>query len=187
VKWHRDATELFDSSLPERVRTNLRSAFCGLRLLEALCLALGTTWNAVFPIPMDICARYLESSAKDFLLDGGTHNQSVVDETFEIMSRMDLDPRNDYVISDDGKLLYIRLAKVYDDYTKYRKDYAITGEVLAYREFRKQLQHSDLFVAGNQQKRMGDRNQKVWVLRFDALAQRCDVSGFMVDDVRPLT
>ena len=107
--------------------------------------------------------------------------------TFEIMSRMDLDPRNDYVISDDGKLLYIRLAKVYDDYTKYRKDYAITGEVLAYREFRKQLQHSDLFVAGNQQKRMGDRNQKVWVLRFDALAQRCDVSGFMVDDVRPLT
>ena len=46
---------------------------------------------------------------------------------------------------------------------------------------------SDLFVAGNQQKRMGDRNQKVWVLRFDALAQRCDVSGFMVDDVRPLT
>ncbi|MDO5118329.1 MAG: hypothetical protein Q4D34_07570, partial [Eggerthellaceae bacterium] len=187
VQWHRDAASLFDSSLPERVRTNLRSAYCGLRLLEALCLALGTSWNAVFHIPMEICARSLESSAMDFLLDGGTHNQSVVDETFEIMSRMELDARNDYVISDDGKLMFIRLAKVYDDYTKYRKDYAITGEVLAYREFRKQLQHSDLFVAGNQQKRMGDRNQKVWVLRFDVLAQRCDVSGFMVDDVRPLS
>ena len=90
------------------------------------------------------------------------------------------------MISDDGKLLYIRLAKVYDDYTKYRKDYAITGEVLSYKEFRKQLQHSDLFVAANQQRRMGDKSQKVWVLRFDILAQRCDVSGFIVDDVRPL-
>ena len=186
AKWHLDSGALFDSNLPERVRTNLRSAYCGLRLLEALCLALGTTWNAVFPIPMEICVRYLESSAKDFLLDGGTHNQSVVDETFEIMSRMDLDPKNDYALSDDGKLLYIRLAKVYDDYTKYRKDYAITGEVLSYKEFRKQLQHSDLFVAANQQRRMGDKSQKVWVLRFDILAQRCDVSGFIVDDVRPL-
>ena len=187
AKWHQGASTLFDSNLPERVRANLRSAYCGLRLLETLCQSLGTTWNDVFPIPMDTCARYLESSAKDFLLDGGTHNQSVIDETFEIMSRMALDPKNDYAISDDGKLLYIRLAKVYDDYTKYRKDYAITGEVLAYREFRKQLQHSDLFVAANQQKRMGDRNQKVWTLRFDLLSQRCDVSGFIVDGIRPLT
>ena len=186
VKWHRDAIALFDSSLPERVRTNLRGAYCGLRLLEALCLTLGTTWNAVFAMPMEICARFLEMSAKDFLLDGGTHNQSVVDETFEIMSRMDLDPRNDYALSDDRKYIYIRLAKVYDDYTKYRKDHAISGEVLAYKEFRRQLQHSDLFVAANQQRRMGDKSQKVWVLRFDLLAQRCDVSGFVVDDVVPL-
>jgi len=187
VSWHRDAAALFDSSLPERVRTNLRGAYCGLRLLEALCVSLGTTWNTVFAMPMDICARFLEMSAKDFLLDGGTHNQSVVDETFEIMSRMDLDPRNDYALSDDGKFIYIRLAKVYDDYTKYRKDYAISGEVLAYKEFRRQLQHSDLFVAANQQRRMGDKSQKVWVLRYDLLAQRCDVSGFVVDDVVPLT
>jgi len=102
------------------------------------------------------------------------------------MSRMDLDPRNDYALSDDRKYIYIRLAKVYDDYTKYRKDHAISGEVLAYKEFRRQLQHSDLFVAANQQRRMGDKSQKVWVLRFDLLAQRCDVSGFVVDDVVPL-
>jgi beta-phosphoglucomutase-like phosphatase (HAD superfamily) len=79
-----------------------------------------------------------------------------------------------------------RLAKVYDDYTRYRKDYAISGEVLGYKEFRKQLQHSDLFVAANQQKRMGEKNQKVWVLRLDTMGQRCDVSGFMNDEIKPL-
>lgn len=184
--WHKDAAGLFDRNLPERVRTNLRGAYCGLKLLEAVCASLGAEWKAVFPHSMELCARYLETSAKDFLLDGGTHNQSVVDETFEIMSRMNLDPKNDYQFSDDGQLLYIRLAKVYDDYTRYRKDYAITGEVLAYKEFRKQLQHSDLFVAANEQKRMGEKSVKVWILRFDLLSQRCDVSGFITDDIRPL-
>ena len=184
--WHRDAAGLFDRNLPERVRTNLRGAYCGLKLLEAVCASLGAEWKAVFPHSMELCARYLETSAKDFLLDGGTHNQSVVDETFEIMSRMNLDPKNDYQFSDDGQLLYIRLAKVYDDYTRYRKDYAITGEVLAYKEFRKQLQHSDLFVAANEQKRMGEKSVKVWILRFDLLSQRCDVSGFITDDIKPL-
>lgn len=184
--WHTEAAGHFDAGLPERVRTNLRGAYCGLKLTEALCTSLGIGWDSVFPYTLMQCAKFLETSAKDFLLDGGTHNQSVVDETFEIMSRMSLDPKNDYQFSDDGSLLYIRLNKVYDDYTRYRKDYAIQGEVLTDREFRKQLKHSDLFVEANKQKRMGEKNQKVWVLRFDILSQRCDVSGFLTDDVKPL-
>ena len=184
--WHRDAAEMFDSNLPERVRNNLRGAYCGLKLIEKLCVSLGLGWDMVFPYSLTMCSKFLETSAKDYLLDGGTHNQSVVDETFEIMSRMSLDPKNDYQVSEDGTLLYIRLAKVYDDYTRYRKDYAISGEVLGYKEFRKQLQHSDLFVAANQQKRMGEKNQKVWVLRLDTMGQRCDVSGFMNDEIKPL-
>ena len=184
--WHEDAGNLFDKNLPERVLANLCSAYCGLKLIEALCGKLTVDWNAVFPYTLDICSKYLEASAKEFLLDGGTHNQSVVDETFEIMSRMRLDPKCDYQISANGEVMYIRLPKVYDDYTRYRKDYAISGEVLAYKEFKRQLQHSDIFMASNMTRRMGDSPAKVWMLRYDVLSQRCDVSGFQADDAKPL-
>ena len=79
------------------------------------------------------------------------------------------------------------VTKIYDDYTRYRKDYAIQGEVLTYTEFKRQLKHSDLYVDSNYQRRMGEKNQKVWVVRFDLLSSRSDVSGFIADDVKPLT
>ena len=49
------------------------------------------------------------------------------------------------------------------------------------------IKHSDLYVDSNYQRRMGEKNQKVWVVRFDLLSSRSDVSGFIADDVKPLT
>ena len=72
----------------------------------------------------------MELAAKDFLLDGGTNNRSIVEQTFEIMARMKLDPKIYYKI--DGGKLYLWLTPVYDLYTRYRKDYAVAGEVLTY-------------------------------------------------------
>lgn len=186
VHWHEEMADRFDKGMPERVRMNLCSAYCGLKLLEALCAKLGVSWGEVFPFTMEQCTGYLEESAREYLLDGGNHNKSVVDETFEIMSRMNLSPKDDYNLSDDEKLLYLRFPKIYDDYTRYRKDYAIQGEVLTYAEFKRQLKHSDLYVDSNYQRRMGDKNTKVWVIRYDLLASRSDVSGFLTDDVKPL-
>lgn len=187
ARWHEEMADRFDNAMPERVRTNLCGAYCGLKLLEALCQKLDVAWGEVFPFALEQCVGYLEASAKEYLLDGGTHNKSVVDETFEIMSRMNLSPKEDYCLSDDGTLLYLRFPKIYDDYTRYRKDYAIQGEVLTYTEFKRQLKHSDLYVDSNYQRRMGEKNQKVWVVRFDLLSSRSDVSGFIADDVKPLT
>ena len=136
---------------------------------------------------MESCTKWLENGIREYLLDGGTHNKSIVDETFEIMSRMSLDPKSDYNLSDDETLLYLRFPKIYDDYTRYRKDYAIQGDVLTYTEFKRQLKHSDLYVDSNVQRRMGDKNQKVWVIRYDLLSSRSEVSGFAADDVKPLT
>ena len=102
------------------------------------------------------------------------------------MSRMGLDPKVDYTFSNDGDVLYIRLAHVYDRFTKYKKDYAIFGETLTYAQFKKQLQHSDLFIDSNVQKKFGTDNCKCWVINFKTLKERCEVSGFNLTEIQPL-
>ena len=115
---------------------------------------------------------------RDYLFDGGDSNKSVVEQTFEVMARMNLDPNSEYDLSDDGKVLSLWLNHVYDRFTKYCREYAIVGEVLAYAQFRKQLEHSDFFLAKNVQKWLGSENRKVWQVYFPVLSARCDVSGF---------
>ena len=186
VAWHKEGKALFSTDLPDRVQSNLACCYVGLKVIEKLCADMDVSWNMVFPIQMEPSIRYLELAAKDYLLDGGTNNQSIVEQTFEIMARMQLDNKSDYTISEDGKLLYIRLANVYDMYTKFRRDYAIAGEVLPYAQFKKQLTYSDLLVQANVQKRIGGENRKVWIVDLELLQRRCDVSGFSVPDVNPL-
>ena len=82
--------------------------------------------------------------------------------------------------------MYLWLTPVYDLYTKYRKDYAIVGEVLTYAQFKKQLQHSEYFIAYNQQRRIGSENRKCWIINYDILKKNCDVSGFEGTEILPL-
>jgi len=74
--------------------------------------------------------------------------------------------------------------KIHD--RKYRKDYAIAGEVLPYTQFKKQLLHSDLLVQQSVQKKFGSANYRCWAIDFVALSGRCDVSGFETTDITPL-
>ena len=83
--------------------------------------------------------------------------------------------------------MYLWLTPVYDLYTKYRKDYAIVGEVLTYAQFKKQLQHSEYFIKSNVQKFIGSDNHKCWVLDFNLMRKNCDVSGFEGTEIEPLT
>ena len=99
--------------------------------------------------------------------------------------RMKLDPKVYYKI--DGGQLCLWLTPVYDLYTKYRKDYAIVGEVLTYAQFKKQLQHSEYFIASNQQKRIGTENHKCWIIDYELLRKNCDVTGLEVTEIEPLT
>ena len=93
----------------------------------------------------------------------------------------------DYDFSDDGATMYIRLTQLYDQYTKYRRDYAVVGEVLTYSQFRKQLIHSDVFIQGNYQRKFKGVNSKCFVIDYQLLRSRCDVGGFEDnDDVAPL-
>ncbi len=184
--WYEESLALFAKELPSRVVNNLGCMVAGLRLLVKLCIELGLTWHDVFPFSMDVCSKYIEYAAKEYLLDGGTSNKSVVEQTLEIMSRMGLDPKSEYAIIDNGKVLALWLNHIYDRYTKYRKDYAIVGETLTYAQFKKQLQHSDYYLESNVLKRMGSDVRKVWTLNYELLSTRCDVSGFEITEVKPL-
>lgn len=185
--WYKDVLPKFAKELPSRVVNNLACCFCGLKLVQKLCTDLRLDWDEVFPFQMGVCMEQLQFGAREYLLDGGMSNKSVVEQTFEVISRMGLIPRNDYILTEDRTLLYIPLTRIYDDYTKYRKDHAILGEVLTYSQFRKQLIHSDIMVEGNVQKKFNGVNSRCFVINYKLLLERgCEVSGFETDDVPPL-
>lgn len=133
---------------------------------------------------MDACAKHLEYAAREYLLDGGESNKSVVEQTLEVMDRMTVSPEY-CAFSKDGKEVAFLFARFYDQYTKYRRDHAIYGECLPYNQFIKQLKKSDLFV-GYKTARIGHGTPKAYVLNYELIRQRCDVTGFLGTDVPPL-
>ena len=176
--WYSEGTKCFSSELPARILNNLACCYSGLRLLEKVCFRYSLSWQDVFPVSPDECTRALGYGAHEYLLDGGTHNKSVVEQTFEVMSRMNLAYGEDYTLSIDGNELFIRLSHIYDRYTKYRREFAVEGETLTYTQFRKQLRHSDLLIATNTQKRLRSGNTKGYIINYRLLKERADVEGF---------
>lgn len=157
----------------------------GLRLIEKLCASRGLSWGQVFPVALDGCARYLQFAAREYLLDGGDSNKSVVEQTLEVMDRMGLDPDSCKEL-EGGALIAIHFKSVYDRLTKYRRDFAIVGECLPYAQFMRQLRKSDLYVE-SRAVRFGSDTRKAILLDYRLLRQRCDVSGFMGTEIKPLS
>jgi len=185
-KWHQEGMGLFDKALPARITDNLACCYAGLRLLEKLVQSHGLSWQEVFSYPIDACTRHLEYAAREYLLDGKTSNKSVVEQTFEVMARMGLDPNSEYEICDDGVTLAIWLNHVYDKFTKYKKDFAVIGESLPYGQFKKQLLHSEYHKGHNVQKRIGSENRRVWLIDYSKLKEKCDVPGFEITEIKPI-
>lgn len=183
-QWFDEALPLFSGKLPSRVVNNLACCMAGLRLTEAMCSRLGFSWGQVFPVGMDACAKHLVYAAREYLLDGGESNKSVVEQTLEVIDRMTVSPEY-CAFSKDGKEVAFLFARFYDQYTKYRRDHAIYGECLPYNQFIKQLKKSDLFV-GYKTARIGPGTPKAYVLNYELIRQRCDVTGFLGTDVPPL-
>jgi hypothetical protein len=185
-KWYEEAKSEISDEFPSRIVNNLACCYAGLSLVNKLCEFLNITWAEVFPINKGACIRYLQNGVQEYLLDGGSNNKTIVEQTLEIMARMKLAPNQDYTFDKDGKVIGIRFCDVYDRYTKYRRDYAITGECLPYNQFLKQLRQSDFFLESNKTMRFGNETKKAWALDFSILKERCDVSGFEITDIEPL-
>jgi len=178
--WYDEGRDYFATELPLRILDNLCCLYAGLCLLAKLCNRLGLSWP--FPFDREACTKYIEYGAKEYLLDGGLSNKSIVEQTFEVMSRMPLKPGVDYAFENNNEFLCIALANIYDKYTRYRRDCAIIGEVLTYPQFKKQLEHSEFFAEKNRTKRFGDDTKRVWVVDFHMLSKLCDMSGFVQNE-----
>ena len=152
--------------------------YAGLCLVLKLCGQLGLGWSEVFPLDKEACVSWLDYAAKEYLLDGGPHNKSIVEQTFEVMARMKLKQGDDYAFEQGDRHLCLCLNGLYDRYTRYRRDCAIAGEVLPYNQFKKQLERCEFFVEKNRTKRFGDQTKRVWVVDYHKLSGLCDVSGF---------
>ena len=128
--WYKEGYERFKGNFSSRITKNLSCVYAGLKLIEKLCIFLKLNWIDVFPITFDECVDHLVYAVKEFLLDGGTHTKTVIEESFEVMARMKLKHDRDFVFDNDGRHMCVRFCEFYDDYTQYRVHHAILGEVL---------------------------------------------------------
>lgn len=174
---------MFGGNLPSRVVNNLSCCMAGLRLMEAACNRLGWAWSQVFSISLDGCAKYMEYAAREYLLDGGDSNKSIVETTLEVIDRMGLTADECRMLEDGNVAIWFK--GIYDRYTQYRRDHAILGECLPYGQFMKQLRKSDLFIEGKVIQ-IGEDVKRGTILNYPLLCQRCDVDGFLHTHVEPL-
>ena len=179
LDWHAEGEKKCSPDLPPRMVNNVGCVYAGLKLLEKLCRTYGLNWDGVFGNTMDACADYIQSAVKKFMLDGGTHNKTILDETFEIMARMRCESYWQLVRSQNGQReLRMRLGELYDYYTRYRREHGIGGEVLSLSDFKKQLRHSEIYMNNGTAKICGE-TRHCWIVDYDKLAERCDVDGFL--------
>lgn len=178
LDWRAEGMEKCSPDLPPRMVNNIGCVYAGLKLLEKLCMTYGLNWDDVFEETLDACADHIQTAVKKFMLDGGTHNKSVLDETFEIMARMRCETYWQLVRNKNGQReLRMRLGELYDYYTRYRREHGIGGEVLSLSDFKKQLRHSEIYMNNGTAKICGE-TRHCWIVDYDKLAERCDVDGF---------
>ncbi len=122
----------------------------------------------------------LEFGAKEYLLDGGTYNKSVIDLTFEIFDRMGLEHEHDFSFINSGSEIGFDIKRFYDRYTKYRREHVIGNECLEYGQFIKQLKHKEYFV-NYRNVRFDGESRKAYIINFDLLAKCCDVGNIEVN------
>lgn len=176
--WYLASLPLFDQKMPPRVLNNLACCMAGLGLLARVCMLRSLDWDQVFGIPLDVCAEHLAFGAKEYLLDGGTANKGIIEQTLEVMARMGLSSDEWRILKDIDRVA-INVKKCYDRYTRYRRDFAITGECLSQTEFVKQLRHSDLFVSYSPV-RFANGQWRAYVLDFAEIKKRCNIDSFDV-------
>ena len=175
--WHREAVKLFNPEMPARVINNLACCTVGLKLLGAAVKRLGLAWAEVFPIPPAVCAKWLEQGTQEFLLDGGTSNKTVVEQSLEIMDRMGLSSEECRFL--DASHVAIHFKGIYDRFTRYIRENAITTETLQYGQFMKQLRKSEVYVDAKVIRMGSGELRRSVILDYEAIKQRCDVDGFL--------
>ena len=90
MSWFNEDKEFFTKDHTSRIRDNLAVMYAGICLVGKLCASLGVSFAAAFPFDNEECAKYLDTSVRQYLLDDSTYNKGVIESTFEVMARMKL-------------------------------------------------------------------------------------------------
>jgi ABC-type dipeptide/oligopeptide/nickel transport system ATPase component len=175
--WYQEAWRLFNPDLPSRIINNMACCMAGLRLMETALDCIGLSWDQVYSIPLEMCAKWLEIGVQEYLLDGGTSNRTVVEQTLEIIDRMGLTDEECRFLKDDQVALYFK--GFYDRFTRYIRENAIMVEHLQYNQFMKQLRKSALYVETKPVRMGGGELRKVVILNFAEMQRTCEVEGFL--------
>ena len=183
-QWYNEALGLFNPKYPTRTINNLACAYVGLRVMEAALQRIGLTWSQVYPIGMEQCAKWLDSAAFEYLLNGKTNTSTVVEHSLEIMDRMGL--TDEECKHMDNGLVAIYFKGFYDRFTRYIRENAITAEHLPYEEFMRQLRKSELFLESRIVRFGSGDPKRATVLDYTTIQEKCDVDGFIRSQIVPL-
>ena len=113
-----------------------------------------------------------------------SQDDALVEQTLEIMDRMGLTDEECKFL-EQGRVA-IHFKGVYDRFTRYIRENAITTEHLQYNQFMKQLRKSGLYLGDLTVRTSSGNSKKATVLDFDAIKLRCDVDRFIKSQAVPL-
>jgi hypothetical protein len=177
---------------PSRISNSISVATLGIMLIDSVCKRNGTSIEALTGITVDDMSRAIEVSQLEYNLDENGSNKSVIDITIETFDRMADQGRlvrgEDYRFDRNGYLL-LDIKRIYDKYTKYRKEYSMDDETLPCNQYTKQLGTMEYFVSyGNKKfkKYSSDgievEQRKVYCLDYKKLIKNAEICSIIPEE-----
>jgi hypothetical protein len=190
-----NALNELDNNLPPRARNNIAAMSVGAHLLEMTAKRYGADFKTAFGIERKAVIPAIIEAVKNYPLGGGGYNKSVVDQAFEVFDRMTAELKVGVhyknLARQDGKPtgeIAFDIKRIYDKYTKFRREHSHKGEVLDFNMFHSQLEKKDYFVKRNhpvllrEEAEFGagrDHMVKCYVLSAKRLAACADISNIL--------
>lgn len=147
-----------------------------------VCQSLGTSLAAVSGNEIEDLYQAVIDAVDEYLLDGKSHNRSIVDTAFEVFDRMDLIAGEDYQLIINNTQVAFRINQLYDRFTKYIADHHVEIEVLPQEAFLKQLRQAPYFI-GTKTVVFSNGRYKAQVLDAAKLAATVELENIIVGDV----
>lgn len=172
-----------------RVTQGVSNVKLGITLMKEMYKQFHLDFEEVTGITDKLVYDSLVSNTMN-AMDGITKVRSAVDITLQVFDTMALKRKLwrgwDYIIDRDKNQLYLRINTIYDDFTKYIREFNITDiEVLSSRQFAKQLRKERYFVGYAQRdfKKSSTETERkrCYVLDLAKLNETCELEAFNLE------
>ena len=136
--------------LPIRVRNSVANGMLGLKLIQSVCSTADQTLEVLVGKTEDEFLTAICFAVTEYLLQGETHNRSVVEEALAIMfGDMQLQDGVDYQFINDNTQVALDLNGVYARFISFVKSQGLQSDVetLPKKQFLQQLKQTKYFVS----------------------------------------